>query len=1317
MKKASILLFAVITFSLSVFSQGNNCNSASAFCSGSTSYPAGVSAGTAQPGPNYGCLFSQPNPAWFFMQVSTPGNIALTITASPPRDIDFILYGPFTSPTAPCTSQLTATNTEDCSYAGGTAPEIADITGGMAGEYYLLLLTNYSNQPTNVTFSQTSGTGSTSCAVLCDISSLTATPTACSPATNSYSLSGQIAFTTPPSTGTLTVTSSCGGSQVFNAPFTSPINYNITGITANGGACNVTATFSATTSCTQTTSYTSPANCTPCSATAVNNGPVCSGNNLNLTAGAVTGATSYSWSGPGGYTSVSQNPVISGATTTASGTYTVTVTTPSATCTATTNVTVNQTPPAPTATNNGPVCSGGTLNLSTTATGVTYNWTGASGFSSTVQNPSISSVTNAATGTYSLTVTSNGCTSIAGTTSVIINNTPNPPIPNINASTNPPPICEGSNITLTANNIAGATYNWTGPNGYTATVRNPPVLTGATTLMGGTYSLTVTVGGCTSLPATVSIVVNAIPPAPTAAGTSICSGATATLTASGSGGTYDWYDSATGGTLQGTGATFTTPSLTSTTTYYVQSTNSGCTGPRTSVTVTVSPSFTVTTIPDDSICSGTSFTLGVTSPTSGSYTYSWDEPGLTGFSNSAVPIVTPATTTTYTVTLTDPIGCIGSDIITITVGTPLVLIASGTPANCYGSCDGTGNAVVSGSFSPYTYSWSNGSVTSALTGLCAGTYTVIITDLIGCTIQDTIMVTEPTPISLTTSSVASHCSQPDGSATVNASGSVAPYTFSWTPGTQTTSTATSLVPGNYCVTVTDSQGCIEDTCVTVSDTPGVTATAAATATSCNAGCDGTAAVTASSGTPPYTYLWNNGQTTATIGSLCFGTYTCTITDSAFCTYTVTATVTQPTPVVIEPLSVPPAICIGQSATLNAVAIGGTPGYTFNWSAPAFTGNPYIVSPAVNTTYTVSATDANGCVSINQPTVLVTVRPPLGVTAGNDVDICIDDNTTITATGTGGDGSYNYSWMPGSLTGSSVTVSPTSTTTYTVTLSDNCTSIDAIDSVVVTVRPKPVVNFTSNIVSGCAPSCVNFIDLSTISSGSIIGWNWSVDGATDSTQNPNHCFGTDGVYSVTLTDTSDFGCISTATITSMITIYAMPEAAFVYSPQPASINYPNISFSDQSINAGSWLWNFADSLYNPSTNTSNIPNPDHNYSEDGTYCVSLIVNNTPACADTAIQCIVIEPDFTFYIPNSFSPNGSGLNDEFFGQGENIDKFEMQIYNRWGNLIFRTEDINEHWKGNMMGSNEIAQDDVYVYIITIKDMVGERHQYIGHVTIVK
>jgi gliding motility-associated-like protein len=1323
MKKILFIITSLFYTQFLAYSQGTDCSSASAFCSGSTTYPASTNAGTAQNGPNYGCLGSQPNPAWFYMQISTPGSISLTITANPPRDIDFILYGPFTSPSAPCSSGvLTAANTEDCSYAGGTAPEVADITGGNAGEYYLMLLTNFSNQPTTVSFAQTSGTGSTSCGVLCDITNLTAVPSACAVATNTYSLSGQIAFTTQPTTGTLTVTSSCGGSQVFNAPFSSPINYNIPGITSNGATCSVTATFSATPSCTQTTSYTAPANCTPCIATANNNGPVCSSAILSLTATTVPGATSYSWTGPNGFTSNVQNPSIVLPSVAASGTYSLTVTTASAVCSSTTTAVVNQRPAPPSATNNGPVCSGSALNLNASSTGTTYSWTGPGGYTSTTQNPSISPVTNASTGTYSVTATSNGCTSLAGTTSVIINNTPNPPTPSINGSTSPAAICAGGTITLTANNIAGATYSWTGPNGYTAAVRNPPPLFGATSAMSGTYSLIVTVGGCQSTPAAVSITVNAIPAAPTAAGTTICSGASATLTATAPGGTYDWYSASTGGTLLGTGAIFTTPSLTSTTTYYVQSSNSGCVGPRTAVTVNVSPSFTVVSSADDSICFGTSTTLGVLSPT-GTFTYSWSAAGAPGFSTSDSPVVTPSVTTTYTVTVTDPASCSGSDVVTITVGTPLTVTISSTDANCFASCDGSSDAAASGSFTPYSYNWSNGASTDTLSALCAGTYSVVVSDFIGCTALNSVIINEPSALTYTTASITSHCNLPDGSASITVSGGVPGYSYVWSPGGQTNDTAINLVPGNYTVIVSDAQNCQVTATVNVSNTPGVSASLSGTTpVTCNGGCDGTATILASGGTAPYTYEWSNGQTASTATALCAGSYVLTVTDATGCTAIVPVTLTQPSGVFLDALPTLPIICIGQSVTLTAQATGGTgSGYIFTWTAPSFTGNPYIVSPSDTTVYTVSAVDGNGCASQNTQSTTIRVYPPLNVSASNDENICAGNSALLSAVGSGGDGTYVYTWSPGGTGSTSPTfsASPTSTTTYTVTLTDGCTTLSATDNVLITVRPLPVINLSSSALAGCAPLCPVFTDMSTIGAGSTItGSHWDFgDGNSANTSTANNCYTNAGIYSVTLTDTSNYGCIASATINNMITVSAMPVAMFTYDPQPASINYPEVHFLDLSTNATMWEWNFGDSLLNPATNTSSASSPDHTYSDIGEYCVQLKVYNTPACVDTTTHCLIIQPDYTLYIPNAFTPDGSGINDEFLVKGENIAKFEMQIYDRWGMLVFRTDDLYESWKGTVKNGTEIAPLGVYVYVINVKDKVGEKHQYIGHVTIVK
>ncbi|MBA3971042.1 MAG: gliding motility-associated C-terminal domain-containing protein, partial [Bacteroidetes bacterium] len=256
-------------------------------------------------------------------------------------------------------------------------------------------------------------------------------------------------------------------------------------------------------------------------------------------------------------------------------------------------------------------------------------------------------------------------------------------------------------------------------------------------------------------------------------------------------------------------------------------------------------------------------------------------------------------------------------------------------------------------------------------------------------------------------------------------------------------------------------------------------------------------------------------------------------------------------------------------------------------------------------------------------------------------------------------------------------------------------------------------------TGCEPLCVTFTDASTIGAGSTISsWNWNFDNGTTSVlQAPGPICFSAGTYDITLTLTSNGGCTSTSTTNNMITVYPQPVANFTFGPQPATMEAPTISFTDLSVNAATWSWNFGDpgNLYDP--NISSQVNPDHIYADSGQYCVTLIVASLGGCTDTVVNCLTISPEYTFYIPNAFTPNGDNMNAIFAPKGQTIDEFTMRIFDRWGNMIFRSTSLNEGWDGKVEGKSDIALQDVYVYHIEIKDKKGERHRYIGHVTIVK
>ncbi len=202
------------------------------------------------------------------------------------------------------------------------------------------------------------------------------------------------------------------------------------------------------------------------------------------------------------------------------------------------SLTVNAVPAAPTAGNNGPICAGGTLTLTaTTVAGATYAWTGPNGFTSTSQNPSIANATTAATGTYTVRATVSGCQSAPATTTATVNAVPPAPTAGNNG-----PICAGGTLQLTASTVPGATYAWTGPNGFTSTSQNPSIAN-ATAAATGTYSVRATVSGCQSAPATTTATVHGLPSAVISAPASVCGGSTANAASvpdAGLGATYSW---------------------------------------------------------------------------------------------------------------------------------------------------------------------------------------------------------------------------------------------------------------------------------------------------------------------------------------------------------------------------------------------------------------------------------------------------------------------------------------------------------------------------------------------------------------------------------------------------------------------------------------------------------------------------------------------------------------------------------------------------------------------------------------------------------
>jgi gliding motility-associated-like protein len=673
----------------------------------------------------------------------------------------------------------------------------------------------------------------------------------------------------------------------------------------------------------------------------------------------------------------------------------------------------------------------------------------------------------------------------------------------------------------------------------------------------------------------------------------------------------------------------------------------------------------------------------------------------------------------YTVNVTDASGCVFPVPVVINEPPALTSGTTGTDALCNLSCDGTIDLTIGGGVTPYGYSWTGPGgpyLTEDLANLCAGTYNVTVTDANGCTIADSYTINEPTAIVLNTTSNPSNCGQADGSVGVTATGGTVAvdYTYVWTDAASTTvgtsAIANNLVAGTYTVVVTDDNGCTATTTSTITTTGGGTASAAVTSNyngediSCNGACDGEFTVTMVGGTSPYTYDIGNGPQASNIFTgQCAGNYTIDIVDALGCLAATTVTLTEPTPVSFTTVTTD-EICIGDClGSITITASGGTPPYTYSVDDcnTNQAGNSF--SNLCANTYQVCVEDANGC----QFRLPVVIQPgaayadatitPIGPFCENDPAANL---TGATAGGT---------WVGTGVSGSTFDPSTAGAGTHTITyqISSVCGDTATADIVV---NPLPTITFVADITSGCEPLTVNFTNTGT--AGPTCFWEFG-DGNTSASCGPvTHTYASAGNYDVTLTVTDANGCSNTFTAVNYIQVFANPIADFDFGPQPTSFMHPTINFTDQSVDAVAWDWDFA------GLGSSTQQHPSFDFTQIGSYDVTLIVMSAEGCTDTITQTVIIDDEFLIYVPNAFTIDNDGINDIFLPIVNGVDplNYTLYIFNRWGQLIFESNHPTIGWDGRYKGST--VQQDVYVWKIQLRDGIrGEKHEYIGHVTLLR
>jgi large repetitive protein len=530
--------------------------------------------------------------------------------------------------------------------------------------------------------------------------------------------------------------------------------------------------------------------------------------------------------------------------------------------------------------------------------------------------------------------------------------------------------------------------------------------------------------------------------------------------------------------------------------------SSGCSITANPITISNPAPLTSTNSQTNNLCNGSNNGSATVSVTGGTtpYTYNWTPSG--GNASTASNLAAGS----YSCAILDSKGCSLNQSFTITSPSALTATTSSTPTGCSGST-GSASVSVSGGTPSYTYSWApSGGNTATASNLAAGTYTCTITDANGCSLEKTITVSFSGG-SLTLSSTQTNPScngASTGSATISASGGTAPFTYVWTPNVSTTATATNLSAGTYTVQVTDNGGCSSSISVTLSQPTAITATQNSTA-SCSNMSNGSASVTASGGTTPYTYLWaSNNSTSSTLSNVSAGTYSVTITDATSCSITSNVTVSSIQAPILSTTSTPISCNNGTDGSIStSVSPAGT--YNYIWN-PAVSSSSSASNLGAGT-YNVVVLSSNGC----GDTATVTLSNPSALSVFNSqTNILCNGNSTGSASVvvSGGTPNYTYSWLPSGGSNAAATNLAAGTYTCTVLDSKGC----SITSTVTLTQPSALSATTSSINAGCS-SATGSATVSVTGGTPGYSYSWAPSGGNAATASNLNA----GSYTCTITD--------------------------------------------------------------------------------------------------------------------------------------------------------------------------------------------------------
>ena len=672
-------------------------------------------------------------------------------------------------------------------------------------------------------------------------------------------------------------------------------------------------------------------------------------------------------------------------------------------------------------------------------------------------------------------------------------------------------------------------------------------------------------------------------------------------------------------------------------------------------------------------------------------------------------------------------GCFNT--IAFTISEPDTLLASiFTPGVvlCSGGTVDSLSVNVAGGTTPYSYLWNTNATTPTITGVGVGSYWVTVTDFRGCQASDTFNVGQPNSLAFTLLADSVSCfNGSNGIAYVDSiGGGTFPYTFQWGPasGNQTNDTAFNLITGTYMLTVTDFNGCQVQQSITIQQYTAILITETHVNVSCIGSSDGSIDVSVAGGKPSYSYAWTgpNGFTASSqdIAALAAGSYTLVTTDANNCSNTQTFTITQPAAVVMSFTSTNVKCFGGSDGSLSvSVQSGGVAPFQFQWDAAA---NNQLGTTATGLSagnYSVTVTDGNGCTFTNNANVAQPLTP-LSVTATGTAALCAGYNNGIAiANAQGGTPGYTYLWND-PMSQTTAQASSLTSNTYQVTVTDmnGCTAIDTtfID------EPDPIVVVATPDSTNCWGDASGSISL-FVTGGTGLGYGYSINGGETFQNNPNFLNLPAGVYyEIVVQDLgSNDLCLSSVYST---TVYEQPYFSFEVLPADTTLQLEETvelglvvtspNYTNSSIVLVSW---------NPSSglNCSDCIDPTvltYEHYTEYIATVSYEGGDGALCTASSNAVIIVQNNLELFIPNAFTPgNFDDMNNVFEVFGEGIEYVTMQVYNRWGEKIFESNNQKVSWDGTFKG--EIQSPGVYTYYVKVEYLDGKIIDRKGSVTLIR